>query len=145
MIHGIFTASFYALTLIFQDPAETTVRSHSNLTDILRTKTCTSANVVRQTMENKPGSWIFKELSLFWAKEDPNKVTQQLNQCHLCGNHILNTNKIKRSICPHSWTFARTSLSIYYESQCGQAKEAKKPDVKSWAFLHWPASTLFPC
>ena len=42
-------AFFYALTLIFQDPAENTVESHCSLTneDILGTKACTSANVVK--------------------------------------------------------------------------------------------------
>lgn len=55
-------ASFYALTLIFQDPAENTVESHCSLTneDILGTKACTSANVVKQTTEDKPGRWTFQ-------------------------------------------------------------------------------------
>lgn len=33
---------------------------------------------------------------------------------------------------------------LLLESQCGQAKEAKKPFGKSLAFLHWPALTLCP-
>lgn len=59
MVHGIFTASFYALTLIFQDPAETTIESHSNLTDNWRyfrdqslyLCKCGEANYGKQTWE----------------------------------------------------------------------------------------------
>lgn len=55
-------ASFYALGLTVQDSAETVVESHCSLTneDILVTKACTSANMVKQTTEDRPGSWTFQ-------------------------------------------------------------------------------------